>query len=727
MKWIIELKNKILERKAAEKEDAGENKILEFLKSLKFQWVKTTEKIGNSRVVTFINEKWSIGVDYYDLFLVYRELNLGIINKHVSEYYNLIPKLEEYNKNFSYLNQELERIRIKKINYDTSNMVEEHIKLDLEIIEMKQRKGSIETWFSNMGYKRKNVITKLDSDCKNLFVIEYIKSSPRVVIIYVSLVLINILTSILNFKEYGLIGGLLWLGVLSKGYYELVYSIGLRAIRTYVGENNELKNAIKNDYKNAFKEITSYGKEKKIEEPEMPSREELKMPSREELRQKEREYNPVQQPKEKELYNPNKNEWQEIFEQFFKNHNFKVPEFEKLETTEVHIFNIPTISIADFSGKQEQIENFIGKRIYKINKEYEGIGKIGIEFETVELPRIISYNEVPQPKKKNEIMLGRGIKSWISWDISTSPHMLVVGSTGGGKSVTMNFIISQVVKKRWLSYFVDFKGGIEFSIYKNNGYTVITEREDFIQFTKGLYGEVEYRSKLLSEYRVKNLDDINKKLKADNKAILPRTMVFLDEYADVNSVKDEFSDIVNSNIGRVLAKGRAVGVHLILGTQRPDAKTIGEGAFRDNIACRLIGKMNSDSAYAMSFGTTTLTKEDKIYTNKMPDDDRSKGMFIVQGTGTINDKEIIRVPFMEDEEFEDMVLNEWEDNEYADYKLHSLEDNEAEEYEEHPVSKVDIEKLKKFKGKYAKDNVVEIQEEYDTHSADFDINDFIDL
>ncbi|MDW5300311.1 MAG: hypothetical protein SA378_09260, partial [Sedimentibacter sp.] len=87
------------------------------------------------------------------------------------------------------------------------------------------------------------------------------------------------------------------------------------------------------------------------------------------------------------------------------------------------------------------------------------------------------------------------------------------------------------------------------------------------------------------------------------------------------------------------------------------------------------------SAYAMAFGTTNLIKEDKVYVNKLPDDNRYKGMFIVQGTGTIENKEVIRVPFMNDEDFQDMVLNEWENNPHADYKLHYEEGNEVEEKE----------------------------------------------
>ncbi|GEM_PF-6827684 len=78
-----------------------------------------------------------------------------------------------------------------------------------------------------------------------------------------------------------------------------------------------------------------------------------------------------------------------------------------------------------------------------------------------------------------------------------------------------------------------------------------------------------------------------------------------------------------------------------------------------NIPPLLIGKMNSEGAYSMGFATTNLSKKDKNIIKKIPDDDRSMGMFIIQGTGAITEKEIVRIPFMEDEKFEEMVLQQW--------------------------------------------------------------------
>lgn len=374
--------------------------------------------------------------------------------------------------------------------------------------------------------------------------------------------------------------------------------------------------------------------------------------------------------------------WKNIFNQFYSKHDFVPPIYSKLENTELYIFTIPTMSVDDFLNKQEQIQNFVGKKIYKIYRNYNNtIGNIAIEFETSALPRIIPYTLVPS-SKDNEIIIGKSIKDWISWNLDTSPHALVVGPTGGGKSVTMNFLISQVINKKWLPYFVDFKGGSEFGIYNDKKYSVITEREDFAEFSSLLIGEVEYRSRLNAKYKAKNLKSLNAKLINEGKEPLPRIVVFLDEYADVNSTKDDLSFNINSNIGRVLAKGRAVGIHLVIGTQRPDANTIGSGAFRDNIACRIVGKMSSESGYKMSFGVESLSKEDKNIVSKVPNDKSYKGIFILQGTGTTEDKEIVRVPFMEDEEFE-VIVDGWNDNIFSGYKLHPLE--AVEDNEDRPL------------------------------------------
>lgn len=268
-----------------------------------------------------------------------------------------------------------------------------------------------------------------------------------------------------------------------------------------------------------------------------------------------------------------------------------------------------------------------------------------------------------------KIVIGKSSKEWITYDMNVSPHALVCGGTGSGKSVTMNNIVNEIRKKGWLIYFSDFKGGVEFGIYSDKGYKVITEREDFAKFSNELIGELEWRSKLIAQYRAKNLIQLNEKLIEDDKDELPRIVCVFDEYADINSIKDEASSIINSNIGRILAKGRAVGIHVVIGTQRPDAKTIGEGAFRDNISCRIVGKMESASASEMALG-----KGDISAFYKIPDDNRKKGMFICRGTGTVDRNVIIRTPYMNDKAYTDMILNEWPDNPYQDYELHFTDD-----------------------------------------------------
>lgn|GEM_PF-6969728 len=363
------------------------------------------------------------------------------------------------------------------------------------------------------------------------------------------------------------------------------------------------------------------------------------------------------------------NKWRDFFTRFYTKHEFIPPLITKNTDTMLHIFNIPTLSAEDFISKQVQIQNFIRKRIYKVHRDFNNnIGSIAIEFEISELHKMISYSEVPSSFGETEIVIGKSITKWVTWCIETAPNALVVGIPGGGKSRAMHFLISQVIGHKWLPYFVDFKGGTEFGIYRDKEYKVITERAEFAEFVGSLNKEVEYRSQLNTKYRTNNIISLNKRLTETGHKPLPRIVIFLDEYADINRIKDDLSSDINSNFGRVLAKGRAAGVNLVVGTQRPDASTIGSGAFRDCITCRISGKM-SESGYKMAFGVDNLSREDKNIISKMPNDSSFKGMFILQGTGTIEEKELVRVPFMHVEQYNDIVLYQWNDNYYKDYIL----------------------------------------------------------
>ena len=378
--------------------------------------------------------------------------------------------------------------------------------------------------------------------------------------------------------------------------------------------------------------------------------------------------------------NPHERLWLSMFEnkKIFQNfyEDYKTPEYINFGTTEVHIFDIPIMTVDNFSSKMQIIQNKFGKRIYKIHNGYEGqIGKIGIEFENEELPSIIGFDESPEIKG-NRIPIGKAIKDWVTWDVEISPHTMVVGATGGGKSNTMNYMITQSIKAGLLPIFVDFKEGQEFGIYAEQGYEVIYDRENFIGLVGRLVAELEYRSTLNRENKVKNLNTLNKKYIKKGLKPLPRIVVFLDEYADVNSIKDEDTDYINTCIGQLLAKARAIGIHLVIGTQRPDAKTIGSGAFRDNITCRIIGKMNSKSGWGMALGLDRLTKEEESVISKIPEDEKGRGMFIIKGTGTINGLEVIKVPYMEENEFMNWVEEGWDWNKYSDYKLQNPRQDE---------------------------------------------------
>ena len=173
---------------------------------------------------------------------------------------------------------------------------------------------------------------------------------------------------------------------------------------------------------------------------------------------------------------------------------------------------------------------------------------------------------------------------------SNSPHLLIGGTTGAGKSVALETIIGGLLHRYDADYlnliYVDPKGVelIDFEDCKAVQENCLSLKpgiyaEDAIEILSAAAKEMDRRNKLfLSRYRalkkdgliargqsVKNIDDYNK-YTADS--ILPRLLIVLDEYADLVSDKDEKKDIQDQLV-RIAQKGRSTGIHLIVATQKP--------------------------------------------------------------------------------------------------------------------------------------------------------------
>jgi len=650
------------------------NKIIVFLKTLKLQGsiiilkildyffiglgftIKITKKIFRfllNKIVfrSRVKSLWTKEADTYKMYLVYRK----IVSELSNDYFNKYKRADDIEEQKSW--------EEKANNFSTQNTSLPKIPLRYKIV------FALKSLMYDIKYLV--VFTILNSAVLIYFNISNDMSGVDLLSYIFIFVLENI--KILFFSVFI--------------YLLVTYFIEVKKVKELVENNVEYYNDVWKftiiDYNKIIDEINS-----RINKGKLKGKDEADK----QLQSLKPQFSPPQpivqqQPRQEDVYNnPYNLEWRKVFNEVLKNHKFQVPEFVKLETTEMHIFNIPTLTVDIINDKGEEIGNFLKRRLYRVYRDYEGIiGRLAVEFETVSLSSSkISYNGVPKENEEDSIFIGRTIKEWVSWNLVESPHAFVVGASRSGKSVTMRFMIYEAIKNGWLPLLADFKNGVSFDIFGKKGYSVTKDKSKFAQFTNQLLGEVLYRENLLSETLTTTLNSYNGKAIEEGRKTLPRLLCVFDEYQEMNSIKNDDSVTINSNMDSIIAKGAATGVHIVIGTQTPYVDNLGSGSTKNNISCRIILPMNDEPAWGTAFGTgNKLRAEDRVNTNKIPDNKKeAKGMAIVKGTGTDINNVIIKSPFVGDVEFNSMIINDLEYNPYADYKLHYSEEDEEDMTEE---------------------------------------------
>lgn len=193
--------------------------------------------------------------------------------------------------------------------------------------------------------------------------------------------------------------------------------------------------------------------------------------------------------------------------------------------------------------------------------------------------------------KDFELVLGESYFGIESIDISTTPHILIGGGSGSGKSKLLKLLLMESIKKDAIIYLADFKGGIDYPAIWHKACTIITEPEKLDNILERLLKILEERRKMLVESGTSNIAEHNRKTEAD----ICRIIVACDEIAEVldkTGLKKEQKDLVNqieSKLSTIARLGRAFGIHLMFATQRPDAEVI-KGQIKNNIGYRICGR-----------------------------------------------------------------------------------------------------------------------------------------
>jgi len=216
------------------------------------------------------------------------------------------------------------------------------------------------------------------------------------------------------------------------------------------------------------------------------------------------------------------------------------------------------------------------------------------------------------------------------------PHLLVAGTTGSGKSVAVNTLICSIVYKappELVKFIMVDPKMVELSIYEDIPHLaapVVTEPRKASQVLKNVVEEMENRYSALASMKVRNISGYNQKAAKDPELpTMPYLVVIVDEFADLMLVAGKE---VEQSIIRIAQMARAVGIHLVLATQRPSVNVI-TGIIKANMPSRLSfrvsSKVDSRTIIDSSGAELLLGKGDSLFMPPgMSDTVRVHGCFV---------------------------------------------------------------------------------------------------
>ncbi len=278
----------------------------------------------------------------------------------------------------------------------------------------------------------------------------------------------------------------------------------------------------------------------------------------------------------------------------------------------------PGVRIAKIRNLDDDIALSLSALGIRIIAPIPGKGTIGIEVPNAK-PQMVSMESILNSRKFQEtdyelpMALGKTITNEVFMaDLTKMPHLLVAGATGQGKSVGLNAIITSLLFKKHPAelklVMIDPKK-VEFSVYnpivnhflaqvdgnEDTEEPIITDVNKVIQTLKSLCVEMDTRYDLLKSARARNVKEYNEKFKnrelnpANGHKFMPYIVVIIDEFGDLIMTAGKEIELP---IARIAQLARAVGIHMIIATQRPTTNII-TGTIKANFPARLAFKVAS--------------------------------------------------------------------------------------------------------------------------------------
>lgn len=282
----------------------------------------------------------------------------------------------------------------------------------------------------------------------------------------------------------------------------------------------------------------------------------------------------------------------------------------------------PGIKVSKITGLAKDIARSLSATSVRVVEVIPGKSVIGLELpnehrEAVSLRDVLESQRYTQSKSPVSLVLGKDIAGYpVVVDLAKMPHLLVAGTTGSGKSVSINAMLLSMLFKatpEQLRFILIDPKMLELSIYEGVPHLltpVITDMKDAANALRWCVAEMDRRYKLMAGVGVRNLASYNTKISdaakqgqpipapawltgEENSSVnlepLPTIVVVADELADMMMVVGKK---VEDLIARIAQKARAAGIHLILATQRPSVDVI-TGLIKANIPTRVAFQVSS--------------------------------------------------------------------------------------------------------------------------------------
>lgn len=320
----------------------------------------------------------------------------------------------------------------------------------------------------------------------------------------------------------------------------------------------------------------------------------------------------------------------------------------------------PGVRISKIQGLEKDIALSLAAKGIRIIAPIPGKGTIGIEVPNKN-PQIVSMRSVlgsqafQDSKFELPVAFGRTITNEVFMvDLAKTPHLLVAGATGMGKSVGLNVLLTSLLYKKHPAtmklVMVDPKQ-VEFSIYEKiekhylaklpgEGSAIITDTTKVVQTLTSLTTEMENRYTLLADVHLRTIKEYNAKFisRKINPAkelpnglchhYLPYIVVIIDEYGDLLMTAGKE---IETPIARIAQKARAVGIHMVIATQRPSVKIVTgiiKANFPARLAFRVASRIDSQTILDAPGAQELVGKGDMLYSTGGADNTRVQCAFV---------------------------------------------------------------------------------------------------